>query len=121
MRVDEGYYLVTFNKHNYVLGERVLPTHTKCVKSKGKRYCYTYLRIPLPWSSLFNYRRVELTIKIYKLQEKDNKLEYRRYLYDKTVYSLNNKEREQLEHEHLMYNDYDGYDYNEEETIELDL
>lgn len=133
---DDGFYLVVFinKKSNYIVGERVLHTTRRCVKRRGKQYCYKYIRIPLPWSSLFNYKRIELTIKIYRLQEKDNKREYRRYLYDKTVYSLKSKERKQLEHEHLeyydidtthdnYYNDHDNnYDYEyEEEVIDIDF
>ena len=132
VRAEDGFYLVVFtNKQTgYIVGERVLHTTRRCVKRREKQYCYKYIRIPLPWSSLFNYRRVELTIKIYKLTEKDNLREYRRYLYDKTVYSLKQKERKELEHEHLEYYDIDttpdnyydyDYEYDEEETTEVDF
>ena len=129
VRAEDGFYLVVFYRKGgeYIVGERVLHTTKRCVKRRGKQYCYKYIRIPLPWSSLFNYRKVELVIKIYKLQEKDNLREYRRYLYDKTVYSLKSKERKELEHEKLeyyniedSYNEYD-YEYEEEETIEIDF
>lgn len=79
---DGGYYLVVFIVDGKVAGERVLPTTQKCIKKRsGKKYCYKYVRVPLPWSSKLNYKKVQLTIKVYKINENGEKL-YWQYLSD---------------------------------------
>ena len=76
-----GHYLVVFQVKSKIIGERVLRATRKCVRRRGKVYCYTYVRIPLPWLSKLNYRRTELTIRVYRLEE-DGEKEHRKYLLD---------------------------------------
>ena len=87
IKVDEdGYYLVVFQANNKIIGERVLPSTHKCIKKRsGKKYCYKYVRIPLPWSSKLNYKRTELTVKIYRIEE-DGEEAYWQYLADLAAY-----------------------------------
>ena len=49
---DHPAYLVAFYEDGKRIGERVVTPKEKCVKSKGKKYCYKYIVVPQPWSSV---------------------------------------------------------------------